>query len=174
MWHYYRCSAPNLQEHAKAIITMDSTLISASAALTDTEKSRFHPFLVNLIAASLKIPTDTIMDLELQLIDIQPSTLGGAGSSEFVLSGRLDNLSSAFQALRSLVDSKTQINSQSNICIALLFDHEEIGSASAVGAGQYYKNLIEFVIINSNSRNTVVYLFSCSSIFYRCKCDYSV
>ena len=139
--------APNLQEHAKAIITMDSTLVNMKHDDTDktnslkkatTNTSRFHPFLLQLIAIQLNIDIADIVDIELQLIDIQPSVLGGGlnGESEFIISGRLDNLCSAYQSLRALIDSSSITRADGhNISVAMLFDHEEIGSNSCAGAG---------------------------------------
>jgi aspartyl aminopeptidase len=42
---------------------------------------------------------EEILDFELHVCDIQPSTLGGA-TEEFILSGRLDNLAMSFVALQ--------------------------------------------------------------------------
>ena len=124
--------SPNLQEHGKAILTMDKSILALAPS---PESARFHPYLLALISQNINVPVNEIVDLELQLIDIQPSTLSGLDNNEFVLSGRLDNLCSAYQALRALIDSTRTLQSQTNISIAMLFDHEEIGSASAQGAG---------------------------------------
>jgi aspartyl aminopeptidase len=47
----------------------------------------------------LQVPPEALVDFELQLCDTQPSVIGGA-LNEFVISGRLDNLCSSYQALR--------------------------------------------------------------------------
>lgn len=73
--------APNLQEHAKAIITMNSNLIATKADSKAEEKvdhtapnkkkvsnQRFHPFLLQLIKEKLSLSSvDEIVDMELQL-----------------------------------------------------------------------------------------------------------
>lgn len=128
--------APNLQEHAKAILSMDSTFVDMTTECTDTAKSaRLHPGLLHLIATELKISGESIIDMELQLTDVQPSTVGGA-SDELIFSGRLDNLCSSYQIIRALADGSSEsLESQTNIRMAMMFDHEEVGSASCSGAG---------------------------------------
>lgn len=128
--------APNLQEHAKAILSMDSTFVDMATECTDTAKSaRLHPGLLHLIATESKISSESIIDMELQLTDVQPSTVGGA-SDELIFSGRLDNLCSSYQIIRALADGSSEsLESQLNIRMAMMFDHEEVGSASCSGAG---------------------------------------
>jgi aspartyl aminopeptidase len=87
--------APNLQEHAKAILSMDPMIINSEALVTCSSDvgSRIHPALLALVASSLSESAlgDTIVDVEAQLIDVQKPCLGGA-AGEFLFSGRLDNL----------------------------------------------------------------------------------
>jgi aspartyl aminopeptidase len=126
--------APNLQENGKAIISLDPEFVNLKPDEGyETEiSSRIHPALLRMIAKSMGVAADTIEDVEMQLIDVQPSCLGGA-CNEFLYSGRLDNLCSAYQSLRALVDSTTA--GKRNVKIAMLFDHEEVGSSSCAGAG---------------------------------------
>lgn len=72
------------------------------------------------------------MDFELNLFDVQKAALGGA-RSEFIHSARLDNLASCFMAVQALVEHSPE--GDSDISLVALFDHEEVGSSSAVGAG---------------------------------------
>eukprot|EP00534_Pseudo-nitzschia_fraudulenta_P003631 CAMPEP_0201122526 /NCGR_PEP_ID=MMETSP0850-20130426/6143_1 /ASSEMBLY_ACC=CAM_ASM_000622 /TAXON_ID=183588 /ORGANISM="Pseudo-nitzschia fraudulenta, Strain WWA7" /LENGTH=498 /DNA_ID=CAMNT_0047389233 /DNA_START=268 /DNA_END=1764 /DNA_ORIENTATION=+ len=95
-----------------------------------------EPLLLQLLASELDIPVEDIVDFELNLFDIQKASLGGV-HSEFVHSGRLDNLASCFIAVTALVDSSQQegfMKSDQDISMVVLYDHEEIGSTSAVGA----------------------------------------
>lgn len=58
--------------------------------------------------------------------------------NEFVFVGRLDNLGSSFCALQALLDCYPEDDSlqgESAIKAVALFDHEEVGSASAQGEG---------------------------------------
>lgn len=123
--------APNLQENAKALLTIEPN-VEIENATEDTK--RLHPYLVQLVSASIGVDPASIVDMELQLIDIQPSCSGG-GSGEFIFSGRLDNLCSSFQTMRALIEASKNASDQPNICMGLLFDHEEVGSSSCQGAG---------------------------------------
>jgi aspartyl aminopeptidase len=132
--------APNLQEHAKAIISMDPSFINTEATTEEEKEVSPHipPSLLRLLALEANIDPSSIEDVEMQLIDVQPATIGGA-SDELLFGGRLDNLCSTYQVLRSLIDASNSNDNnnteQSNIKMALLFDHEEVGSSSFNGAG---------------------------------------
>jgi aspartyl aminopeptidase len=127
--------APNLQDHCKAILTMDTNIV----ALKTKSYSHFHPYITSIISEQLEVPEFAIVDLELQLIDNQASVLGGNSLSEFIISGRLDNLCSAYQSMKALIDTTIECEKSGkalkNICMCMLFDNEEIGSTSAAGAG---------------------------------------
>lgn len=96
-----------------------------------------EPILLQMLAAELDMDTSNILDFELNLFDVQKASLGGA-YSEFVHSARLDNLASCFMAVEGLVEYSSRegaLESDQDISLVALFDHEEIGSESATGAG---------------------------------------
>jgi aspartyl aminopeptidase len=93
-----------------------------------------HPLLLQLLADELSCKPEEIIDFDLQACDTQPSLIGGA-LKEFVFSGRLDNLCSSFCCLKALIDSSADLSDEVGIRMIALFDHEEIGSQSAQGAG---------------------------------------
>ncbi|KAL7539489.1 hypothetical protein ACHAXR_009939 [Thalassiosira sp. AJA248-18] len=95
-----------------------------------------EPLLVQLLASELGVSEKDIVDFELNLFDVQPATLGGV-RSEFVHSARLDNLASCFLSLRGLIDHVEDggLENDSDISMIAMFDHEEVGSSSATGAG---------------------------------------
>lgn len=127
--------SPNLHEHGKAVLSMNPEFLSTKPTEEEKDVSgRIHPALLRMVAAELGVKPSSIEDLEMQLIDCQPSALGGA-TNEFIYSGRLDNLCSAYQSLRALIDSSVGELDFLNVKVAMLFDHEEVGSASAQGAG---------------------------------------
>ena len=95
--------------------------------------------LMQLIASELSVPISSIVDFELNLFDVQKANLGGI-YSEFIHSARLDNLASCFMAVQALVDYVTEddgasLENDEDISLIALFDHEEVGSSSATGAG---------------------------------------
>jgi aspartyl aminopeptidase len=96
-----------------------------------------EPILLQMIAQELNTKVENIIDFELNLFDVQKASLGGA-FSEFVHSARLDNLASCFIAIEALIQYTSEegsLDSDKDISLIALFDHEEIGSDSATGAG---------------------------------------
>lgn len=69
-----------------------------------------------------------VLDFELSLYDCQPPALVGL-HDEFIASARLDNLLSCYLGLTALLEAPTDEWS-----VLICNDHEEVGSASAVGA----------------------------------------
>ncbi|KAL2457258.1 Zn-dependent exopeptidase superfamily protein [Forsythia ovata] len=93
--------------------------------------------LIQLIAAQSSCEPDDIRDFELQACDTQPSIIAGA-MKEFIFSGRLDNLCMSFCSLKALIESTSSASSlqdETGVRMVALFDHEEVGSNSAQGAG---------------------------------------
>lgn len=94
-----------------------------------------EPLLLQAIAEKLNVTVDQIIDFELNLYDTQPATLGGI-QKEFLYSARLDNLATVFCAVESLVQYSNNLPEESSdISLVVAFDHEEVGSTSAQGAG---------------------------------------
>ena len=69
-----------------------------------------------------------VMDYELSLYDTQPPNQIGI-DGDFIASARLDNLLSCFAGMRALIDAD---DAEWSLFVAT--DHEEVGSASTVGA----------------------------------------
>ncbi|KAL1208576.1 putative aspartyl aminopeptidase [Cardamine amara subsp. amara] len=102
-----------------------------------SSKSKHHPLLLEIIANAVGCTPEEICEFELQACDTQPSILAGA-AKEFIYSGRLDNLCMSFCSLKALIDatsSGSDLEEESGIRMVALFDHEEVGSNSAQGAG---------------------------------------
>ena len=74
-------------------------------------------------------PTE-IAGWELTLFDLTPATVLGADQS-LLASGRLDNLVSCWSATTAMMSARP---TDRHIDVIALFDHEEVGSASATGA----------------------------------------
>ena len=83
------------------------------------------------VATQLGVNLADILDFDLCFADAYPSAIVGM-SQEFISGPRLDNLFSTWSAIVSLL--RHQTDKDSNINIAALFDHEEIGSETITGA----------------------------------------
>ncbi|CAH1419109.1 unnamed protein product [Lactuca virosa] len=106
-------------------------------SLNNSSIQKHHSLLLQILADKVGCKPDEICDFELQACDTQPSIVAGA-MKEFVFSGRLDNLCMSFCSLKALIDatvSEKSIEDESGVRMVALFDHEEVGSSSAQGAG---------------------------------------
>ncbi len=83
------------------------------------------------IAKELGEDEKDVAGLDLMFFDTAPSTLGGA-AREFVYAPRLDNLASCHAATEALVEASRAPSPATRLIV--LYDHEECGSRSAVGA----------------------------------------
>lgn len=82
-----------------------------------------------LLAPHLDAGLDQILATDLFFYDTNPAQIIGA-KDDFIASARLDNLLSCFTALTSLLEADDSVSS-----LIVCNDHEEVGSASAAGAG---------------------------------------
>jgi aspartyl aminopeptidase len=120
-----------------------STSSTSTTSKKDGWTEHQEPALLEILAYELGLENaNDIVDFELNLFDIQKAVIGGA-FGEFVHSARLDNLASCFMAVQALMDhvsSDDTVNGGSlldedeGISMICLYDHEEVGSSSAVGA----------------------------------------
>jgi aspartyl aminopeptidase len=74
---------------------------------------------------------ERVLGWDLSLFAVEPSRLGGL-ANELMFAPRLDNLASCHAALSALIESTGALPQTRAI---VLFDHEEVGSQSARGAG---------------------------------------
>jgi aspartyl aminopeptidase len=86
--------------------------------------------LRRLLADATDCDVADVLSWELAVYDAQKGALWGANEA-FIASRQLDNLSSCHAALAALLATKQPTAT----CVAALFDHEEVGSESAAGAG---------------------------------------
>merc|ERR1719228_759853 len=120
--------APNKETHLQPILAM------VEESLNKEDKSRHCPALLSLLATELGVEATHIQDLELSLCDTQPGAIWGLGN-EFLSSPRLDNQVHCYTGLSALLDHAQDITADTGISMLCCFDHEEVGSDSAVGAG---------------------------------------
>jgi aspartyl aminopeptidase len=101
-------------------------LIFGHAANTAVAKQ----LLTETLAGKLAVPAEAIAGWDLALYDTQKGSFWGI-DQEFIANSQLDNLASCHAALEALIDNPKP--AATTICA--LFDHEEVGSESATGAG---------------------------------------
>lgn len=82
------------------------------------------------IAAALGVAADDLLTWELAAYDTQKGALWGV-DREFIANSQLDNLASCHAGLSALLAAGTP----EKTALIAFFDHEEVGSESAVGAG---------------------------------------
>ena len=95
-----------------------------------SDKKNAREQFLGHVASTLDVNIDDILTYELNVFDAQPGAFWGA-EQEFIADSQLDNLASCHAALTAMLASEDA--SATNICA--FFDHEEVGSESATGAG---------------------------------------
>jgi len=119
----------NKETHLQPIISL------VESSLNKEESGGNHsPVLMNLLAEELGINVEDIRDFELTLTDTQPGQTWGV-RNEFLSCPRLDNQSHCYTGLSALLQHSSDISADTGVSMLVCFDHEEIGSASAQGAG---------------------------------------
>lgn len=90
--------------------------------------------LAAVIAEAAAVPVERIVGHELMLYDLTAPALGGQ-CEELLFSARLDNLAMCHAGLTGLLQAAQASEPPRAISVVALFDHEEVGSDSAAGAG---------------------------------------
>ncbi len=94
--------------------------------------------LLAAVAGALKVKPEQLGQLELFLYDRAKAALAGL-DGKLVVSGRLDNLGMSHAILSSIC----RVEKPRATCLAVLYDHEEIGSQTAQGA---YSSLLAEIL----------------------------
>jgi aspartyl aminopeptidase len=126
---------PNLAIHMNREVNEQGLKLNKQTELpllfgiADEKQPARAQFLAHL-AAALGVSVADILTYELNVFDTQPGTFWGAGQ-EFIANSQLDNLASCHAALTAML----ACNAPAATAICAFFDHEEVGSESAAGAG---------------------------------------
>jgi len=120
----------NTEIHLQPILS----LLVSSLNKEETSDLRHSSVLLGLLADELKVNPEDIQDFDLILADTQPGAIWGA-KNEFLSVARLDNQSHCFTGLTALMAHSEMISEDTGVSMLVCFDHEEIGSDSAQGAG---------------------------------------
>src|SRR5260221_5848645 len=132
------CRISSLAIHLSPTLATDGLRLNPqqhllpTLALSDDQGLSLEEVVVAELArqGSPSIPADSIAALDLALYDVQPAGATGA-HGELVASARLDNLASCHAATVALLSGLAAAEATRAI---VLYDHEEVGSQSAVGA----------------------------------------
>jgi len=121
---------PNLAIHLNRGVNKDGLVLNEQKHLVPVVGLGKEGALRKTIARALEIDEAALLTYDLSLYDTAKAAIAGL-EGEFVFSARLDNLASCHAAVRALAASTADGRSTRLI---VLYDHEEVGSRSAVGA----------------------------------------
>jgi aspartyl aminopeptidase len=130
---------PSLAIHLDREIREKGLALNAQTHLPPVVGLEDAPPLTDLIAAELRalqiadVAAADVLAFDLMTYDVQPACVSGA-RGEFIHAGRLDNLASCHAAVCALVSAADAAPAAHTRAI-VLYDHEEVGSRSAHGAG---------------------------------------
>jgi aspartyl aminopeptidase len=137
---------PNLAIHLNREVNSQGLQLNAEKHLLPVlglELEPDGPRILALVAQALSgasagaSPVD-FAGFDLCLFDTQGAVIGGA-NGEFIFSARLDNLASCHAALRALLGAGPPARTSRVIA---LYDHEEVGSQSAIGARSLFLHTV--------------------------------
>lgn len=110
----------NPQEHLAPLLGLEAAGSADLKAMLVEELAR----------GGVKVAEADVLAWDVSLYDLQPSAVSGL-RGEFLHAPRLDNLASSHAGLTALLAGK----GRRATCGVVLYDHEEVGSRSAQGAG---------------------------------------
>lgn len=126
---------PNLAIHMNREVNTKGLLLNKQTQLPliygfAADSQAAQQALTKAFAKSIGVKADSILTWEIQVYDTQKGAFWGEEQA-FYANSQLDNLASCHAALVSLLS----VDKPKATCIAAFFDHEEVGSESATGAG---------------------------------------
>lgn len=126
---------PNLAIHMNREVNDKGLVLNKQTGLPlimgfSANTSEAHAQFIAHLASALQVNEHDIINWDLNVYDTQKGAFWGA-HQEFIANSQLDNLASCHAALTAILASKNP----DSTCICALFDHEEVGSESATGAG---------------------------------------
>ena len=110
------------------------------------EKLEKDNYLMNLLAETLNVEKENILDFDLFLYDVSEGSLVGL-NEELISVGRLDDLWMVFAGLKALTES----NKIKATKVLVALDNEEIGSLTSQGANSsILENILERIVLGLN------------------------
>lgn len=143
---------PNLAIHMNREVNTKGLLLNKQTQLplifgfaADSEDARHA--LNQALTTPLDIDTDNIISWDVNVYDTQKGGFWGENQA-FYANSQLDNLASCHAALEALLAA----DKPESTCIAAFFDHEEVGSESATGAGgSFLLDVLHRICIGTNT-----------------------
>ncbi len=159
------CRIPNLAIHMANQVNKDGLKLDKQTHLPPVigigdEKALEDFPLKKEIAKAAGVAAGKIENYRIEVVDIQPGTLGGF-DDEFIFTSRYDNLSSCHAGIEAIINApaKTPFTQ-----IVAMFDNEEVGSNTPPGAGgRFLDNVLERLCLASkNPREAYFRALNCS------------
>ncbi|NLN84485.1 MAG: M18 family aminopeptidase [Candidatus Cloacimonetes bacterium] len=98
------------------------------------------------IAAKLGVPESSLGEMDLFFYDLAKAQIGGLDQS-LIISGRLDNLGMSHAILSAILETEKP----EKTALAVIYDHEEIGSKTMQGAqSTFLENVLERIALAQN------------------------
>ncbi len=121
--------------------------------------------IASLCASELGVDAAAIVSTDLMLFDTVAPTLAGL-HGELLFSARLDNLAMCHAAVSALVSAATRaVPVEEVIPLIALFDHEEVGSHSAMGASSaFLPRVLERIVLGLGKSQDDAYRALASSM----------
>jgi aspartyl aminopeptidase len=113
-------------------LNAQTQLLPLAALESDSGGLELHERLAAAVGEGVR--REHLVGIDLCLFDTQAPALGGA-RGELIFSARLDNLVSCHAGLSALLAAESDAEST---FVTVLYDHEEVGSESAIGAGSRF------------------------------------
>ncbi len=149
---------PNLAIHLQRELKTDGLKLNAQKHMPPIVGLEGTGSLAQLLAAELArdgegvVAESDILAFDLMTYDVQRSSLVGA-DEEFICAPRLDNLASCHAALSALLSS-VEASTGSATRVAVMYDHEEVGSRSAQGAaGSFLASTLDRLVAGQGGRS---------------------
>merc|ERR1719228_3081703 len=123
--------SPGKETHLQPILGLLEADLNTEKESPD---KRHSSQLLTLLSEEVGCRPDQIKDLELTLCDTQPGAVWGV-NREMLSCPRLDNQVHCYTGLKALLETSQDLSTDTGVSMLVCFDHEEIGSDSAQGAG---------------------------------------
>ncbi|MEZ4294191.1 MAG: M18 family aminopeptidase [Polyangiaceae bacterium] len=136
------CRVPNLAIHLNRGVNNDGLVLNAQKHLTPILGLGKEADFLSVLARELGEKPESLLGYDLSLYDVEKAAVAGI-DDELLFGARLDNLGSCHSATTALLAAAPSPRTQ----VIVLYDHEECGSRSAVGAaGTVLRDILRRIV----------------------------